>query len=164
MFEPPCRVLIGPLFNPALIGRYAQHAQVRTFMPQSAFTEKYRYDYVYNPYTIRHFNQIFEQISDGWEPDLVIWWDPVYQAMPPGIEECPYPTALIPGDWNLAFLTVLQAARSVDGVLRMGVWVRSCVKQGFPTCSPGLVLHTIRLRFGAILACRRFMMSVLSAT
>ncbi|MGV3525751.1 MAG: glycosyltransferase family protein [Candidatus Sericytochromatia bacterium] len=120
MLQPPCRVLIGPLFNPALIGRYAQHAQVRTFMPQSVFTEKYRYDYVYNPYTIRHFNQIFEEFSDDWRPDLVIWWDPVYQAMPPGIEDCPYPTALIPGDWNLAFLTVLQAARSVDGVFADG--------------------------------------------
>ncbi|PKL76695.1 MAG: hypothetical protein CVV27_08935 [Candidatus Melainabacteria bacterium HGW-Melainabacteria-1] len=110
------RLLIGPLYNPAVIGAYAQDPNIRLFMPESPFSEAWAYDLVYQAERIKHFNQLFEYLPSGWEPDLVIWWDPVYQALPPGIEACPFPTAMIPGDWNLAFGTVLQTARAVDGV------------------------------------------------
>lgn len=116
MLDLPHRLLIGPLFNPALIGRYADAENVRLFMPESSWSRNYRYDLVYDPDRIEHFNQIFAGLSDDWQPDLVIWWDPVYQPIPPGIEDCPYPLALIPGDWNLAFSTILQTAQAVDGV------------------------------------------------
>lgn len=116
MPAPPCKLLIGPLFNPDLIGAYAGHEDIKLFMPASAYTDNYRYDLVYDPEKIRHFNEILNGLPAGWEPDLLLWWDPVYQPLPPGIEDCPYPTALIPGDWNLAFLSVLQSARCFDAV------------------------------------------------
>lgn len=109
------RLLIGPLYNPAVIGRYAADERIRLFMPESAHSKNYAYDLIYDPLQIRHFNELLAGLGD-WEPDLVIWWDPVYQPIPPGLEDCPYPLALIPGDWNLAFGTVLQTARAVDGV------------------------------------------------
>lgn len=115
----PCRILIGPLYNPALIGKYITDPQLRTFMPRSEFTAMYRYDLVYDLDQISHFNQIFAGLGD-WEPELVLWWDPVYQTIPPGIEDCPYPIALIPGDWNLAFLGVLAGAQAVDAVFADG--------------------------------------------
>ncbi|MEZ0368024.1 MAG: glycosyltransferase [Candidatus Sericytochromatia bacterium] len=116
MLSLPHRLLIGPLFNPALLGAYAGSEQIRLFMPSSAHTRDYAYDLVYRLDRITDFSQIFAALPPGWEPELVLWWDPVYQPIPPGIEACPYPTALIPGDWNLAFGTVLQAAQSFDAV------------------------------------------------
>ena len=118
--ELPYRLLIGPLYNPAVIGKYAQSEQIRLFMPRSALTERYAYDLVYDRHEIQNFNDILKGLPSDWEPDLVIWWDPVYQSLPPGVEDCPYPTALIPGDWNLAYLTILQLSKAFDLVFADG--------------------------------------------
>lgn len=114
------RLLIGPLHNPVVLGTYAKHPDIKLFMAESESSQQYAYDIVYPLEKVRHFNQILDYLPDSWEPDLVLLWDPAYQVIPPGIEECPYPTALIPGDWNLAFGNTLQTARSVDAVFADG--------------------------------------------
>ncbi len=108
------RLLIGPLYNPAVLGNYASDPDIKLFMPRGPFTARYQYDLVYEPDQIQHFNQLFDSLPVHWEPDLVIWWDIVYQPILPGIAESRYPTALIPGDWNLAFNTVLNCAQRFD--------------------------------------------------
>ena len=90
------RLLIGPLYNPAVLGKYATHPDIKLFMPRSSFTEHYDYDLVYEPEQVRHFNDLFDALPAQWEPELVIWWDIVYQAILPGVSESRYPTALIP--------------------------------------------------------------------
>lgn len=116
MLQVPCRILIGPLYNPGVLGAYAASPEIKVFMYESAHSQKYAYDLVYPLEQVRHFNQIFDYLPPDWEPELVIWWDPVYQPLPPGLEDCPYPTALIPGDWNLSFLNVLQVSQRVNAV------------------------------------------------
>ncbi|PIQ24951.1 hypothetical protein COW36_06240 [bacterium (Candidatus Blackallbacteria) CG17_big_fil_post_rev_8_21_14_2_50_48_46] len=112
--ESPYKLLIGPLFNPELIGKYNRDPNIKLFMPRSFFTQRFSYDIVYSWENFSHFDKILEALPSGWSPDLVIWWDILYQGLPPGIEQCPYPTVLIPGDWNLAYLTTLDFAKVFD--------------------------------------------------
>ena len=111
------KLLIGPLFNPRFLGNYHRDPQIKLFMPESAYTQIYTYDLVYPWHDLHNFSQILEQLPKDWEPDLIIWWDILYQGIPPGIENCPYPTALIPGDWNLGYLTTRHFAEVFDLVL-----------------------------------------------
>ncbi len=111
------KLLIGPLFNPRFLGAYHQNPQIKLFMPESVYTQNYAYDLVYPWQNLYNFSQILERLPTGWEPDLIIWWDVLYQGIPPGIENCPYPTALIPGDWNLGYLTTRHFAEVFDLVL-----------------------------------------------
>lgn len=111
------KLLIGPLFNPHFLGTYHRDPQIKLFMPESVYTQIYAYDLVYPWQDLHNFSQILDQLPKGWEPDLIIWWDVLYQGIPPGIENCPYPTALIPGDWNLGYLTTRYFAEVFDLVL-----------------------------------------------
>jgi len=111
------KLLIGPLFNPRFLGGYHKDPQIKLFMPESAYTQFYAYDLVYPWKNLHNFSQILALLPKGWEPDLIIWWDVLYQGIPPGIENCPYPTALIPGDWNLGYLTTRYFAEVFDLVL-----------------------------------------------
>lgn len=116
--EPcPYRLLIGPLFNPGVLGRFRHDENILIFMPRSQHAENYRYDMVYDWENLTHFNQLLTLLPPHWEPDLVIWWDIVYQSIPPSVDACPYPTALIPGDWNLAYLNTLHFSEIFDVVL-----------------------------------------------
>lgn len=126
------RLLIGPLYNPDVLGKYLKHPNIKLFMPRSSFTEQYHYDLVYEPEQVKHFNDIYAYLPDQWEPDLVIWWDIVYQTVIPGMSESIYPIALIPGDWNLAFSTVLHFSQCVDLVFadaRLAAILRQCTEQ-----------------------------------
>lgn len=111
------KLLIGPLFNPQFLGNYHQDTNIKLFMPESAYTQRYPYDLVYPWENLQDFSQILELLPSNWQPDLLIWWDVLYQGIPPGIERCPYPIALIPGDWNLGYLTTRHFAEIFDLVL-----------------------------------------------
>jgi tetratricopeptide (TPR) repeat protein len=115
--ELPYKLLIGPLFNPRFLGKYQADPQIKLFMPRSLYTQLYDYDVVYDWENLHNFDQILAQLPLNWKPDLVIWWDLLYQGIPPGIEDCPYPTALIPGDWNLGYLSSLHFAEIFDLIL-----------------------------------------------
>lgn len=108
----PYRILIGPLYNPGVLGGYFGHPDIRTFMSEPA--EPGRYDLSYE-IGRDSFADLLARL-DGWEPDLVIWWDLIYQALPPGIADCPYPTAVIVGDWNLHFFAVEHYVSAFDYV------------------------------------------------
>lgn len=49
----------------------------------------------------RPISDLLEKLPSDWEPDWVVWWLPEYQRIPPGIEDCPYPTLLVISDWNV---------------------------------------------------------------
>lgn len=86
-------------------------------MPRSVHSENYAYDLVYDWDNLTHFDQVLALLPSDWKPDLVIWWDILYQSIPPGLESCPYPTALIPGDWNLGYLNTLHFSDIFDIIL-----------------------------------------------
>jgi len=69
------------------------------------------------------FADILGQLPAGWEPDLVVWWFPEYQAVLPGIEDCPFPTLAVLSDWQVATDSLFEMARHFDLVAtdRMGV-------------------------------------------
>jgi len=109
------RILIGPLFNPGVIGNYLGHPCIQTFMSGSAQDLRPPYDHYYDIQT----DTIASFLSrlTGPLPDFLVWWDGVYQAIPPGIETCPIPTVLIPGDWNLSLSTLWPYLGQFDHVL-----------------------------------------------
>mgnify|MGYP001591693819 FL=1 len=91
------KILIGPLSNPGVLGDYSQAANIKVFTHHPYFPQHLR-DIYYDLNDITHFNQILEHLPAQWEPDIVIWWDLIYQGLPPGLADCPYPTAVIVGD------------------------------------------------------------------
>ena len=62
-------------------------------------------------------HQIFDLLPPGWEPDLIILWRPEYHYIPIGLEDSPYPVAMLVSDWYLAFSDCLEAAWRVDVVV-----------------------------------------------
>lgn len=121
------KLLIGPLFNPRFLGDYHSHPQIKLFMPESVYSQNYGYDLVYSWQDLTDFSQILEKLPANWEPDLIIWWDVLYQGIPPGIENSPYPIALIPGDWNLGYLTTRHFAEVFDLVLA-DIHLKQCLE------------------------------------
>jgi tetratricopeptide (TPR) repeat protein len=111
------RLLIGPLFNPGVIGHYFGHPRIRIFMSaDTTDASESPYDLLYD---IRSdtISGLLARIEPDFQPDFLIWWDGVYQAIPPGIEHCPIPTVLIPGDWNLQLSTLWPYLELFDFVL-----------------------------------------------
>lgn len=127
------RLLIGPLFNPEVVGQYAQHPNIKIF-GQKTFKDKYHYDICYGP-EINHFNEILEELPSDWQPDLIIWWDIVFQCLPAGIAECPYPTAVVVGDWNLSLLNIYSSLEAFDYIFSDQALINILNKKGFKNCS-----------------------------
>lgn len=116
--KPPLKLLIGPLFNPAVLGCYQFEPDIKIFTSEPLhlrYAQSYAFTYCFSAQT--HFKDLLAQLPPDWHPDWVIWWDLVYQALPLGIEDCPYPTAVIPGDWNLSYLNVRACIEAFDYVL-----------------------------------------------
>lgn len=45
------------------------------------------------------WDAVLARLPSGWQPDLVLFWDPHYQALPPGLERNPCPIVAIFMDW-----------------------------------------------------------------
>lgn len=60
------------------------------------------------------FQEIIDHLPSGWLPDMVLFSDPAYYQIPSGIEESPFPTAAIMGDWNLSFNALRESAGLFD--------------------------------------------------
>ena len=60
------------------------------------------------------FQEIIDRLPSGWLPDMVLFSDPAYYQIPSGIEESPFPTAAIIGDWNLSFEALQKSAGCFD--------------------------------------------------
>jgi len=123
------RILIGPLFNPGVIGNYLGHPCIQTFMSGSAQDFRPPYDLYYDIQTDTIAS--FLARLPGPLPDFLVWWDGVYQAIPPGIETCPIPTVLIPGDWNLQLSTLWPYLGLFDHVLADRALLQLMEKGGY---------------------------------
>lgn len=103
MHDIPFNLLIGPLYNPGVLGAYRHHPRIRWFnsSPSGAADQAFVYDFPKTTFAdfLTHL-----PLPGNWQPDILVWWDLIYQAVPPGIEDCPFPTAVIVGDWNIHFL------------------------------------------------------------
>ena len=107
------RLLIGPIFNPAMLGAWAEHPQVRTF----ALAEQVRARPWFRYQAADSFAEFWRRLPPGWEPELLLWWDAYYQPLPPGIADCPIPSWVIPGDWNVHTLVTRDYLTAFDGVV-----------------------------------------------
>lgn len=123
----PCNLLIGPLFNPAVLGAYRRHPQIRTFVSTDfpAESADIRYDIRQD-----HFADLLGRLPPDWRPELLIWWDPVYQALPPGVADCPIPTAVVAGDWNLQYFVSRHYFQAFDFVLGDKALLRLLAAEG----------------------------------
>lgn len=67
--------------------------------------------------------EIEEHLPPDWSPDLFIWVSPKYHPIPEGIENAPFPTVAIVGDWNLGFTGLRKNLQRFDWVFtdRKGV-------------------------------------------
>lgn len=107
------RILIGPIFNPALLGEWGHHPHVRTF----ALAEHGRAQPWFTYQASDTFAEFWARLPKGWEPQLLVWWDAYYQPLPPGIADCPIPSWVIPGDWNVHTLVTRDYLTAFDGVV-----------------------------------------------
>lgn len=111
------KILIGPLFNPHVLGDYRHHSQIKIFTSRPAAAQyEHLYTFLYDLQEITHFNDLLAYLPVDWQPDIVIWWDLIYQALPPGVADCPYPTAVIVGDWNLNLMACWPYLQAFDWV------------------------------------------------
>lgn len=117
----PLKILLGPITLQEQGGQYLMRAlhrhQVITFSEKQA-------DIQYDLATV-HFDDILNQLPDGWQPDLVLFWSPEYQGIPTGIEHGPYPLVAAVGDWNMGFRALREMLTAFDYIFtdRRGVEV-----------------------------------------
>lgn len=111
----PLKILIGPIFNPGVLGQYIHAEDILCFASEHYIDKIPQAEILYNP--TKDFQDILNQMPTNWQPDVVIWWDLIYQSIPTGIVDCPYPSAVIIGDWNLGFLTTLNYVGAFDYIL-----------------------------------------------
>lgn len=106
-------ILIGPLSNPSVLGNYVHHPKIKTF--NKVNQPNNQSPILYDPYCANsHFNDILSQLPKTWIPDIVIWWHLVNEPIPPGIADCPYPTAVIPTDWSYHGLLSISYSHAFD--------------------------------------------------
>lgn len=107
------RILIGPIFNPAMLGEWGDHPQVRIF----ALAEHVRAQPWFTYQASDTFAEFWARLPKGWEPQLLVWWDAYYQPLPLGIADCPIPSWVIPGDWNVHTLVTRDYLTAFDGIV-----------------------------------------------
>lgn len=66
------------------------------------------------PYTLE---AIFDQLPDGWEPDVVFFNNVEGITFPENIWECPYPVAVIANDLHVATLHNPDVYNLIDGIV-----------------------------------------------
>lgn len=97
------KILAGPdnwSFLTAYLAGGLAHHDTRVFVegPKPESVDDRR---LYFRYPQASFHDVLAQLPKGWEPDLVIWWLPEFQAVLPGIEDCPFPTLVLISDWHV---------------------------------------------------------------
>lgn len=116
----PYRILIGPFTdnplynNPLLLGDYADHPQIRYLVTSS---ELARPQDVVLGLPQDSWAMILAHLPQDWQPDVIIWWDLIFQGMPVGIGACPCPVLAVVCDWNLGWETTVAYSHVLDGVL-----------------------------------------------
>src|SRR5688572_17823394 len=104
----PLRILIGPLYEPGLLGAYLASPSIRSvsFRPSEVeITEPVRIDprlfsgtYALEPGRLRAW---IEAELRAWQPDVLIWLAPTHLGLPPDILDLPLPKVALMHDWHL---------------------------------------------------------------
>ncbi len=109
----PGKILIGPIYNcPRMLGGWLGHPDLKVFVtdPEKAGSG---YDLVYDEREDT-FQDLMQRLPADWQPDWIIWWDLVFQGLPVGIEDSPWPLIAMAGDWNLGWSTLEHYASVFD--------------------------------------------------
>ena len=140
-FDCPYRILFGPIYNAAILGRWLGHPNIRSFnsshnlrvsenQPSLALEADSFYDM-----GSATFADILAGLPPGWEPDLVIWFHVAMAGLPPGIEDCPYPTLGVVHDWPLNFHPTLDYLEAFDYIVAERSFLKILEKIGFERCA-----------------------------
>lgn len=108
----PLRLLVGPFVAPEhcayMKGAFADFDSV-TFGSWAGA------DLILPP--AADFRTVLDALPEGWTPDLMIWWRPEYTTIPEGLENAPFPIAMLISDWYLAWNDTLSATEWADVVV-----------------------------------------------
>ncbi|MBF2054086.1 MAG: glycosyltransferase family 1 protein [Candidatus Sericytochromatia bacterium] len=120
LLKPPGRILIGPVYYPTLLGRYAHHPDIKCFYPGMAgiyafcpletadlprdFSFCLPLDLSYQK--APRLQELWEQLPPDWQPDILIWWG-LYFPLPDDFDTCPCKRYLIVSDWH-PYLPILK--------------------------------------------------------
>ncbi|MGE3724906.1 MAG: glycosyltransferase [Candidatus Sericytochromatia bacterium] len=130
-FQPaPCKILVGPLYHPRVLGDYLQDPLIYPFFLdcQNWKTRPVAYDMVIAlsefqterqlPYNYQNTTvaELLSHFPAQAQPELLIWWG-FYGPIPVDIAESPIPTLLVVSDWHENLTSVLAYAEAFDYVL-----------------------------------------------
>jgi len=130
-FQPaPCKILVGPLYHPRVLGDYLQDPLIYPFFLdcQNWKTRPVAYDMVIAlsefqserqlPYDYQNTTvaELLSHFPAQAQPELLIWWG-FYGPIPVDIAESPIPTLLVVSDWHENLTSVLAYAEAFDYVL-----------------------------------------------
>ncbi|HEY9841139.1 MAG TPA: hypothetical protein V6D23_11835, partial [Candidatus Obscuribacterales bacterium] len=138
--ECPYKILFGPLYLPAVLGRWMGHPNIRCFN----FAQGVRVTEFHHPLQLEaesyydiasaSFNDILAALPPGWEPDLVVWYNLALMGIPPGIEDCPYPTLGVVHDWPLNFHPTLDYVGAFDYIVAERGFLACLERIGYRRC------------------------------
>ncbi|MGE3726532.1 MAG: glycosyltransferase [Candidatus Sericytochromatia bacterium] len=116
----PYNLLVGPLHQPLLLGKYIFHPQIRTFVNLNVCEHP---ELTFPPASLQFHHPhsgtlkaLLAQIPGDWKPDLILWWHH-YSAIPPDMAESPCPTVLLISDSHAYLTTLLKQVLAFDYIL-----------------------------------------------
>ncbi len=126
----PCKILVGPLYHPRVLGSYLHDPLIYPFFLdcQNWKTRPVAYDMVISlsefqaerqlPYDYQNTTvaDLLSHFPADAQPELLIWWG-FYGPIPVDIAESPIPTLLVVSDWHENLTSVLAYAEAFDFVL-----------------------------------------------
>ncbi|HEY9843991.1 MAG TPA: glycosyltransferase [Candidatus Obscuribacterales bacterium] len=126
----PCRILIGPLILPHILGDFRDDPKILSFGYPEAL--EWYYAWAMEPQWYRlppasleldferaaqlSLRDLWAQLPPGWEPELLIWWG-FFFPIPADIAACPVPTLLVVADWHGYLSAVLEYVGVFDHIL-----------------------------------------------
>lgn len=124
--EAPLRVLVGPFVHE---GHYGYMQGAFDDLDALSFGSGGGVD-LPTP-ALASLDDILATLPAGWEPDLMLLWRPEYATLPGGLEEAPFPVAMLVSDWYAAFSDCVEAARFANVVVTGSVGERVFRQAGF---------------------------------
>lgn len=80
------------------------------------------------------WQEIWQQLPPGWEPDLVIWKH-LFVFPPRDLDQCPCPLILLAGDWHLQFTSVVHYSQAFDLILGDRLLIDKLKQAGITDCA-----------------------------
>ena len=118
------KILLGPLFDPTIVGRYLYDENLHCFMydwnryyvtePSSWHPNNFDSFLSLAPEAL---DEWIETYVDAWQADVLIWIAPGHQPIPEKILRLPLPTLAIAHDWHLNGAAIELCKQHVDLIL-----------------------------------------------